>query len=228
MSATMVRKGGRVQWEQSNMRQGLNMVKMAEGGFSCTAIEKTLELIMQPHTEFLQEKQWEVEFPVHQLVKAVIERHPAMVYTNHTAGFLLGWNGTAKNPQTRWRRKGTNLCLPKLAANLPGMPTPSAMPPVLPGDTNRFESYDIDGKPSRCVYIHDSPLPNTQYFNHDAYAKDSKRHTAFIPDLLSTQFAVWKYCWHSFWRGEQPFEWIREWRQALSERTGIHEYYHYL
>jgi hypothetical protein len=28
--------------------------------------------------------------------------------------------------------------------------------------------------PSRCVYIH-SPHPNTELFNHNAYAKDSKR-----------------------------------------------------
>jgi len=41
MSATMVRKGGRVQLEQRNMHLTLNMAKMAKGGFSRSAIEET-------------------------------------------------------------------------------------------------------------------------------------------------------------------------------------------
>jgi len=44
--------------------------------------------------------------------------------------------------------------------------------------------------PSRRVYIH-FPLPNTQYFNHNAYSKNSKRDNDFIPDLLSTLSAAW-------------------------------------
>jgi len=39
MSATMARQGGRVQLEQSDMSQALNMAKMAKEGFSCAAIE---------------------------------------------------------------------------------------------------------------------------------------------------------------------------------------------
>jgi len=54
------------------------------------------------------------------------------------------------------------------------------------------ESYEMEGMPSRCVYIH-SALPNTQIFNHNEYAKDSKFDKAFIQDLLSTLSAVWKY-----------------------------------
>jgi hypothetical protein len=38
-----------------------------------------------------------------------------------------------------------------------------------------------------------SPLPNTQYSNHNAFAKDSQRNKDFIPDLLSTPSAAWKY-----------------------------------
>jgi len=40
-----------------------------------------------------------------------------------------------------------------------------------------------------------SPLPNTQFFNHDAFAKEIKRDEDFIPDLLSILSAVWKYRW---------------------------------
>jgi hypothetical protein len=39
MSATMARETGQVQLQQSDMRQALNMAKMAEEGFSRAAIE---------------------------------------------------------------------------------------------------------------------------------------------------------------------------------------------
>jgi hypothetical protein len=35
-----------------------------------------------------------------------------------------------------------------------------------------------------------SPLPNTQFFNHNAFAKNGKRDKDFIPDLLSTLSAA--------------------------------------
>jgi len=35
------------------------------------------------------------------------------------------------------------------------------------------------------MYMH-SPLSNTQFLNHNAFAKESKRDKDFIPDLLST------------------------------------------
>jgi hypothetical protein len=66
------------------------------------------------------------------------------------------------------------------------------MPPAPTGDPEGNASYEIDGMPSSCVYMH-SPLPNTQFFNHNAFAKDSKRDKDFIPDLLSTPSAGWKY-----------------------------------
>jgi len=48
MSATMLRQGGQVQLEQSDMRLALNMAKMAKGGFLCSAIEETQFLIKRP------------------------------------------------------------------------------------------------------------------------------------------------------------------------------------
>jgi len=39
MSTTLARQGGGVQLEQSDMRLALNVVKIAQGGFSQTAIQ---------------------------------------------------------------------------------------------------------------------------------------------------------------------------------------------
>jgi Ni,Fe-hydrogenase I large subunit len=73
--------------------------------------------------------------------------------------------------------------------------------------------------PSRCVYMH-SPLPNTQFFNHNAFAKERKRNKAFIPDLLSTLSAAWKYSWHWFCRWQQPFQQIGGLGRELIESNG--------
>ena len=115
-----------------------------------------------------------------------MERHPAIVYKNHTAGCHPCQNGTAKNPETCWRRKGTAALSPELVAPPPGTP------PVPPGDAEGNERDEIQGMPSSCVYMHSS-LPNTQCFNHNAFAKESKRDKDCIPDLLSTLSAAWKY-----------------------------------
>jgi hypothetical protein len=63
MSTTMARQGGRVQLQQSDMRLGLNMAKMAKEGFSRDAIEETKYLIKKPHAEVQEEKKRGVEFP---------------------------------------------------------------------------------------------------------------------------------------------------------------------
>jgi hypothetical protein len=107
MSATMGRQGGRVQLEQSDMGLAFNMAKMAKGGLSRAAIEETQQLSKKPRAEVREEKKLEVEFPGHQKAKAAMERHPATVYKNHTAGCLLCQNGTPKNTVTRWRRRET-------------------------------------------------------------------------------------------------------------------------
>jgi hypothetical protein len=63
------------------------------------------------------------------------------------------------------------------------------MPPAPPGEAEGNERDEKEGMPSRCVYMH-SPLPNTQFFNHNAFTKESKHHQDFIPDLLSTLSAA--------------------------------------
>ena len=99
MSATLARQGGRVQLEQSHMRLALNLAKIAKGGFSRTTIEETQQLIKKPRTEFREEKKRGVEFSVHTKVKAMMERHPAMVRTNQTDDCLPCQYGTAQNQQ---------------------------------------------------------------------------------------------------------------------------------
>jgi len=184
MSSTIARQGDRVQLEHSDMRLAFNMGKMAKGGFSCAAIEETQHQIKKPHAEVREEKKRGVEFPEPKKGKAAMERHPAMVYKNHTAGWPPCQNGTAKNLQICWRRKGTAALPTESAAPVPGTPSSPGTPAVAQGDTEGNESYEMEGMPSKRVYMH-SLHPNTQFFNHTVFAKDSKRDTEFIPDLLN-------------------------------------------
>jgi len=128
MSATMARRGGRVQLEQSDMHLALNMAKMAKEGFSRAAIEEMTYLIKKPRAEVREEKKRGVEFPRDKKGKAAIQRHPAMLRHNQTSGCLPCQNGTAKNPQTRCRCKGTGS--PPLARRRVRTPEPT---PPLPG-----------------------------------------------------------------------------------------------
>jgi len=88
MSATMTRNGGRVQLEQSDMRQALTMAKMAIEGFSSAAIEETQQLIKKPGAEVQEEQKRGVAFPGHNKVMATIERQPEMVQENQTDSCL--------------------------------------------------------------------------------------------------------------------------------------------
>jgi len=72
MSATMARKGGQVQVEQSDMRLALNMAKMAKREFLHATIEQIEDLIMKPRAEVRAEKKRGVEFPWHKMGKAAI------------------------------------------------------------------------------------------------------------------------------------------------------------
>ena len=203
----MARQWGRVQPEQSDIFLALNVATIAtiaKDGFSRASIEEMQLLTKKRRAEVWEEKMRGVVFPRQNKVKAAKERHPAMVYKYHTDGHLPCQNGTAKNLQTSWRHKGTGSAPPEPAAPLAGTPPPPRMPPVASGDTDWNESYEIEGMPSRWVYIH-SPHSNTQFCNHNAYAKDSKRDKDFIPNLLSTLSAAWQFCWQWFWRWQQPF-----------------------
>jgi len=153
MSASMARQGGRVQLEQSDMRLALNMAKMAKGGISRGTREETQQLSKKPHADIREEKMRGVEYPGHNKVKLASERHTAMVRENQTDRCLPCQNGTAKNPETRWKRKGKTAPSPRLA---PLRPESS---PVPSDDDERSETQ---GMPPAYVYIHTS-YPNARF-----------------------------------------------------------------
>jgi hypothetical protein len=94
-----------------------------------------------------------VMFPGHNKVKAAIGKHPAMVYENHTDGYLPCPNGTTKNPETRWR------CDDKGAPHPRRAPPRPESPPVPDDDDDRAETA---GMPPPYVYIH-TLLPNARF-----------------------------------------------------------------
>jgi len=188
MSATMARQGGWVQLGHTDMRLALNMAKMAKGVFSRASREETQHLIKNPRAEVREEKKRCVECPAHSKVKAAIEQHLAMVYEIQADGCLPCQYGTALNPQTPWRRKGTG-APPQGWRNKPTpeqTPPPPGTPPVPPGDYHGSQSSQIAILPARYVYI-PTLLPSTLRFNQDASTKDSEQDEDFIPDLLTDE-----------------------------------------
>jgi len=183
MSATMARQGGRVQLEQSDMRMALNMAKMAKEGFSRAAIEETKYLIKQPRPEVQQEKKQGVEFPGHTKVKAAIQRHPAMLRHNQTPGCLPCQNGTAKIPQTRWRRKGTGAPPParRRVRTTEPTPPPPGTPPAPTSNNSGAQTSEIVNLSAGYTYSH-TPLPCAEFFEDD---EDTEHETDFDPDMLT-------------------------------------------
>jgi hypothetical protein len=168
MSATMARQGGRVQLEQSDMRLALNMAKMAKEGFLRAAIEETKYLIKKPRAEVQEEKKWGVAFPGHKTVKPAIQRHPAMLRHNHTSGCLPCQNATAKNPQTRWRRKGTGApppTRPRVQTPEP-TPPPPGTPPAPTCNPSGAQPHEIVNLPAGYTHSHTAFL-STEFFADD-------------------------------------------------------------
>ena len=137
----MATQGGRVQLEQSDMRLALNMGKMAKEGCSRAAIEETKYLIKTPCANVREEKKRGVEYPGHKEVKAAIQRHPAMLRQNQTSSRLPCHYGTAKNPQTRSRFKGTGPPAPDRRTEQTPEPTPPlpGTPPTPTGNTSELQ-----------------------------------------------------------------------------------------
>jgi len=185
MSATLARQGGRVQLEQSDMRPALNMAKVANQGFSRAAIEETKYLIKKPRAEVREEKTRGVEFPGHNQVRTAIQTHPALLGQIQTSGCLPWQNGTAKNPQTRWTRKGSGA--PPPARSRERIPEPTPPPPGTPpaptDNTSGAQPAEIIILPARYTYSH-TALPWAEYFEDD---EDTKHNTDFDPDMLTDE-----------------------------------------
>ena len=105
MSSHWARQAGRVQLEQSDMRLALNMRHLVQAGISGGTADEMTNLIKKPRAELREEKKRGVIFPGHRSVKAVIEKHPAMVYENQSTGCLHCQDDVPGNPETRWKRK---------------------------------------------------------------------------------------------------------------------------
>ena len=165
------------------MRLALNMAKMAEDGFSRAAIADTKYLIKKLRAEVREEKKRGVEFPGHKKVKAAIQRHPAMLRRNQTPGCLPCQNGTAKNPQTRWKRKGTGAPPParRRVRTPEPTPPPAGTPPAPPGNTSGALPSEIVNLPAGYTYSH-AALPCAEFFEDD---EDTEHNTDFDPDMLT-------------------------------------------
>ena len=150
----MARQGGRVQLEQSDMRLALNIAKMPKEGVSCATIEETKYLIEKQCAKVREEKKRGVEFPGHNKVKAAIQRHPALVRQNQMSGCLPCQNGTARNPQTLWRHKGTGAPPPDRRREQASEPTPPlpGTPPTPTGKTSRVQLSQIVNLPAGYPY----------------------------------------------------------------------------
>jgi len=98
------------------------MANMAKEGFLQAGIEETQQIVKKPRAEVRGEKKRGISFSGHNMVKAVIEKHQAMVHENQTNCCLPCQNGTATNPQTGRRHKGTIAPPPRPVPPKPRMP----------------------------------------------------------------------------------------------------------
>jgi hypothetical protein len=172
-----------VQLEQSDMHLALNMAKMAKEGFSRAAIEEKKYVIKKPRAEVREQKKRGVEFPGHKKVKAAIQRHPAMLGHNQTSGCLRCQNGTAKNPQTRCRHKGTDAPPPARRRVRPPDPTtpPPGTPPTPTSNTSGAQLSEIVNLPAGYTYSH-TALPCAEFFED---YEETELDTDFEPDMLT-------------------------------------------
>jgi len=164
------------------------MAKMAKDGFLCAPIEQTIYLFKKQRAEVREEKKRGVELRGHNKVKGAIPRHPAMLCRNQTVGCLPCHNGTANNPQTCWRRKGTGsppptrcrVWTPEPTSPLPGPPTTL---PALTGNTSEDKPCEIVNLPAEYMYW-DTAFQCAEFFEDD---EDTEHDTNFDPEMLTDE-----------------------------------------
>jgi len=117
-----------------------------------------------------------------------MDRHAAMLWENQIHGYLPGQNGTALNPQPRWRCKGMGAPPPERLRQPTPEPTPHPPKPPLvpPGGNEAAHVSEIEGVPSDCMNIY-THIPTENFLNLDAYSKNRKCDNDFIPDLLTDE-----------------------------------------
>ena len=184
MSATMARQGGWVQLEQSDMRLMLNMAKMAKEGFSRAAIEENKYFNNTPRAEVQEQKKQGVELPGHKTVKTAMQRHPAMLRKNLTAGCLPCQKGTTNNPQTCWRCNGTGAPAPDGRRERTPVPTPPlpGTPPAPTGNTSGIQPSQIVNLPRGYTYSN-TALPCAEFFD----VEETEHGSDFDPDMMTDE-----------------------------------------
>jgi len=123
-----------------------------------------------------------------QWMKTAIERHPAMLHQNHTAGCLPCQNGVANNLQKQCWRKGTSAPAPDQwgwpsRERIPPLPW---MPPTPTHNNSTAQCSQIVDLLARYAYSHTS-LPCAELFSLNASAQDCLHNTAFDPDMLTDE-----------------------------------------
>jgi hypothetical protein len=126
-----------------------------------------------------------VEFPGHYKVNAAIQGHPAMLCQNHISGFLPCQNGTTKNPQICWRRKGTPAPPPGRHRQQTLEPTSivPGRPPAPTGNTSGAPRSQIVILPAEYTYSH-TALPCAGLFVDD---ENTQHDIDFDPDMLTDE-----------------------------------------
>jgi hypothetical protein len=109
--------------------------------------------IKKPRPEVREEKMHGVDSLMDKMVMVAIERHPVMVPENEMDGCLPCQDSSAQNRETFWRWNGTGAPPADPVAPPPGTPPPPLIPQTPLGDTDRNDSYEMDGLPSTCVYM---------------------------------------------------------------------------
>jgi len=117
-----------------------------------------------------------------------MERHPAMIGQNHMDGCLPCQNGTVRNPQIRWRLKGTGAAPPVWCRHrMPDpMPSPPGTSPASLGPIRGTERSQNDNLPAANADPH-VPLPKTQLPNLNALSEDSLNDEDCDPELLTDE-----------------------------------------
>jgi len=183
MTAAMARQEGWVQLEESDMRLALNTAKMAKEGFLRAAKEETKYLHKKQCAEVQAEKKRGVEIPAHNEVKAAIQSPPAMLRQNQTSGCPAWQNGTAKDPQTRWRRTGTGAPPPDRHSERTQEPTPPlpGTPPAPWCYTSGVQSSQILNLSAGYPYSH-TALADADIFDDDDTEHDTDSDPAMLTD----------------------------------------------
>jgi hypothetical protein len=148
---------------------------LGKGVFSCLPIEEMQFVITNARADVWVSKKQGVVFPTYRKVKAAIHRHPVMDFGNVMDACHPDQNGIAQYQQTRWTGIGMCTPTPKPMSSLPGMP---------PSNNCCAHLSDMDGVAAWYVYLY-TWLPNSKFYNHDAYAMDCNCEQKCIPDFLT-------------------------------------------